>query len=154
MTTLEPGASVVFTQGLRARPASTAFLASSAAPTMTEGFEVLVHDVMAAITTDPWSTDVLVPSSSVTSTGADGRAARVVPQALLLGVGLDQGDPFGRPAGEPQVGEGLGVDGEDRAGGAELRAHVADRGPVRDRHRRDALAVELHELADHAVLAE
>ena len=73
MTTLEPGASVVFTQGLRARPASTAFLASRAAPTMTEGFDVFVHDVMAAMTTDPWSTDVRVPSSSVTSTGLDGR---------------------------------------------------------------------------------
>ena len=69
MTTLEPGARVVFTQGLRARPASTAFLASRAAPTMTEGFEVLVHDVMAAMTTDPWSTDVRVPSSRITSTG-------------------------------------------------------------------------------------
>src|SRR5215472_17957394 len=73
MTTLEPGARVVFTQGLRARPASTAFLASRAAATMTEGFEVLVHDVMAAMTTDPWSTDVRVPSSSVTGVGADGR---------------------------------------------------------------------------------
>src|SRR6266851_3647407 len=75
MTTLEPGASVVFTQGLVARPASTAFLASSAAPTMTDGFEVLVHDVMAAITTEPWSTEVLVPSSRVTSAALDGRPA-------------------------------------------------------------------------------
>src|ERR1700731_1721548 len=73
MTTLEPGASVVFTQGLRDRPLSTAFLATSAAPTMTEGLEVFVHEVMAAITTDPWSTSVVVPSSRVTSTGADGR---------------------------------------------------------------------------------
>src|SRR5215813_15076452 len=74
MTTLEPGARVVFTQGLRARPASTAFLASRAALTMTEGFDVFVQDVMAAMTTDPWSTDVRVPSSRVTSTGADARA--------------------------------------------------------------------------------
>ena len=51
MTTLDPGARVVFTHGLRDSPASTAFLASSAAPTMTDGFEVLVHEVMAAITT-------------------------------------------------------------------------------------------------------
>ena len=58
MTTLEPGASEVFTQGLGASPASTAFLASSAAPTMTDGLEVLVHEVMAAITTEPWSTEV------------------------------------------------------------------------------------------------
>src|ERR1700689_1346404 len=73
MTTLEPGASVVFTHGLRSSPASTAFLATSAAPIMTDGLDVFVHDVIAAITTDPWSTDVVVPSSSVTSTGADAR---------------------------------------------------------------------------------
>ncbi len=53
MTTLEPGASVVLTQGLRARPRSTAFLASSAAPTMTLGLDVLVQDVIAAMTTEP-----------------------------------------------------------------------------------------------------
>ena len=74
MTTLEPGASVVFTHGLRSSPASTAFLATRAAPIMTDGLDVFVHDVIAAITTDPWSTDVVVPSSSVTSTGADARA--------------------------------------------------------------------------------
>src|SRR6202050_940644 len=71
MTTLEPGASEVFTQGLRLRPLSTAFLASSAAPTMTEGLEVFVQEVMAALTTEPWSTEVRVPSSSVTWTGCD-----------------------------------------------------------------------------------
>src|SRR5216683_8045084 len=82
MTTLEPGASVVFTQGLVASPASTAFLATSAAPTMTDGLEVLVQDVIAAITTEPWSTDVVVPSSRVTSVAADGRAEPgVVPAA-------------------------------------------------------------------------
>src|SRR5260370_1852844 len=75
MTTLEPGASVVFTHGLRTSPASTAFLATSAAPTMTEGLEVFVQEVMAAITTEPWSTEVFVPSSSVTITAADGRPA-------------------------------------------------------------------------------
>src|SRR5215469_6392271 len=73
MTTLEPGASVVFTQGLRVSPALTAFRASSAAPTMTNGFEVLVHEVIAAITTEPWSTLVSVPSSNVTLVGDDGR---------------------------------------------------------------------------------
>ena len=53
MTTLDPGASVVLTQGLRFRPLSTAFLASRAAPTMTEGLDVFVQEVMAAITTLP-----------------------------------------------------------------------------------------------------
>ena len=56
MTTFEPGASVVLTHGLRCSPFSTAFLASRAAPIITEGLEVLVHDVIAAITTAPWST--------------------------------------------------------------------------------------------------
>src|SRR5215470_18677666 len=72
MTTFEPGASVVLTHGLRSRPASTAFFASRAAPTITEGLDVLVQDVIAAITTDPWSTDVRVPSSRVTSVGRAG----------------------------------------------------------------------------------
>src|SRR3954453_2651610 len=72
MTTLEPGASVVLTHGLRWRPFSTAFLASSAAPIITEGLEVLVHEVMAAIATAPWSTSQAVPSM-VIGAGFDGR---------------------------------------------------------------------------------
>ena len=54
MTTCEPGASDVFTQGLRRRPSSFAFFASSPAATRTAGFDVLVQEVMAAITTSPW----------------------------------------------------------------------------------------------------
>ena len=73
MTTLDPGASVVFTQGLRLRPRSTAFLASSAAPTMTDGLEVFVQEVIAAMTTAPWSTLVVVPSSRVTWIGFEAR---------------------------------------------------------------------------------
>src|ERR1700747_2930700 len=73
MTTLDPGASEVFTHGLRFRPRSTAFLASRAAPTMTEGLDVFVQEVIAAITTLPWSTLVVVPSSSVTWTGFEAR---------------------------------------------------------------------------------
>src|SRR5215468_6780660 len=77
MTTLEPGASVVLTHGLRARPRSTAFLASSAAPTMTLGLDVLVHDVMAAMTTAPWSSSQVVPSESVIWVGLVGRPSAV-----------------------------------------------------------------------------
>src|SRR3954451_19518547 len=73
MTTLEPGASVVFTQGLAARPRSTVFLASSAAPIMTCGLDVFVQEVIAAMTTWPWSTSVSVPSSITTLVGFDGR---------------------------------------------------------------------------------
>ena len=64
---------MVFTQGLRVRPRSTAFFATSAAPIITDGFEVLVHEVIAAIATMPWSISNDVPSESVTATGLRGR---------------------------------------------------------------------------------
>src|ERR1700730_8479755 len=72
MTTLDPGASVVFTHGLRFRPRSTAFLASSAAPIITVGLDVLVQDVIAAMATAPWSSSNVLPSS-VTVVGRLGR---------------------------------------------------------------------------------
>ena len=83
-----------------------------------------------------------------------GSHARVVPEALLLGVGLDQRHLLGGPAGEAQVVERDLVDREDGAGRAELGAHVADRGAVGQRDLGDAVAVELDELADDAVLAQ
>jgi len=58
-------------------------------------------------------------------------AARIPPQPLLLRIALHQGDPLGGPAGEPEISERLVVDREDRGGGPELRAHVADRRSVR-----------------------
>src|SRR5437764_15442947 len=98
MTTLEPGASVVFTQGLRASPASTAFLASSAAPTITDGLEVLVQEVMAAITTEPWSTEVFVPSSSVTWAGWEARPCGA--QATGSEAGKVPASPLSRPGAD------------------------------------------------------
>jgi hypothetical protein len=53
-TICEPGAVEVLTQGLGFRPRRLALRASSPAPIMTLGFEVLVHDVIAASTTSPW----------------------------------------------------------------------------------------------------
>jgi hypothetical protein len=41
------------TVGPTRRPRATAFLASRPAPTMTVGLEVFVHEVIAAIATDP-----------------------------------------------------------------------------------------------------
>src|ERR1700710_1644233 len=73
MTTLDPGASVVFTHGLELSPRSTAFLASSAAPIITCGLDVFVQDVRAAMPPCPGSTSVCVPSSIVTGVGEDGR---------------------------------------------------------------------------------
>jgi hypothetical protein len=72
VTTCEPGAREVLTHGLESRPASTAFLASRPAPTMTYGFEVLVHEVIAAITTAPWSSSNS-PASDLTVCGLCGR---------------------------------------------------------------------------------
>ena len=54
VTTREPGASEVFTRGLTVKPSSTAFLASRPAASSTPGLEVLVHEVIAAISTSPF----------------------------------------------------------------------------------------------------
>src|SRR5262245_24841141 len=55
VTTFDPGASDALTQGRTDRPRSTAFLATRPAAIITDGLEVLVQLVMAAITTDPCS---------------------------------------------------------------------------------------------------
>jgi hypothetical protein len=79
MTTFEPGASDVFTHGLAVSPRSTAFLASSPAPIITDGLEVFVQEVIAAMTTWPWSISVSVPSASVSGVAADTRSATWTP---------------------------------------------------------------------------
>ena len=61
------------------------------------------------------------------------------------------GDVVGPPSGQAQVTECRVVDREHRRGGAELRAHVRDRGAVGERDPRDRGAGELHELPDHSV---
>ncbi len=54
MTTFDPGASEVFTHGLLCRPRASALRARIPAPIITEGLEVFVQLVIAAITTWPW----------------------------------------------------------------------------------------------------
>src|SRR6202140_2526822 len=49
-----PGASEVLTQGFAVRPLAGALRAKTPAPISTLGLEVLVHEVIAAITTSPW----------------------------------------------------------------------------------------------------
>jgi hypothetical protein len=61
------------THGLVDSPRSTAFFASSAAATITDGLDVLVHEVIAAITTAPWSSSHVLPSSRTTRVGWLGR---------------------------------------------------------------------------------
>src|SRR4051812_19789071 len=52
-TTWDPGASDVLTHGLDFRPLATALRASRPAAISTDGLDVLVQDVMAAIATSP-----------------------------------------------------------------------------------------------------
>src|SRR5699024_5252279 len=80
-------------------------------------------------------------------TRSRGLVRGIVPQALALGVGLDQRDLLLAAAGHAQVVGGDLVDREDRDGGTELRAHIADGRAVGQRHLADAFAVELDELA-------
>jgi hypothetical protein len=53
VTTFEPGASEVFTQGLVSSPLLDRLLGQEPAASITDGLEVLVQLVMAAITTEP-----------------------------------------------------------------------------------------------------
>src|SRR5690348_15420892 len=53
-TTCEPGASDVLTHGLADKPFAAALRASNPAPIITLGLDVLVHEVIAAMTTSPW----------------------------------------------------------------------------------------------------
>ena len=53
VTTFEPGARDVFTQGLDLRPFAAAFLATRPAATITAGFDVFVQLVIAAMRTAP-----------------------------------------------------------------------------------------------------
>ncbi len=92
-------------------------------------------------------------SSSMVSENTGSTSPRVE-QALLVGVGLDQVHMAVVTAGEAEVVEGDLVDGEDGAGGAVLGRHVADGGPVGQRHGGHPGTVELDELAHHPVLAQ
>src|SRR3984893_9259495 len=62
-TTCDPGASEVFTHGFTFKPLAIALRANSPAPIITLGFDVLVHDVIAAITASPWPRSKLLPST-------------------------------------------------------------------------------------------
>ncbi len=67
MTTFEPGAREVLTHGLRWSPRARARFATRPAPTITSGLDVLVQEVMAAMTTWPSLRVMLSPSYSTTT---------------------------------------------------------------------------------------
>ena len=77
-----------------------------------------------------------------------------VPDALRLAVGLDQGDLRLVAPGQAQIVQRDLIDREEAAGGPVLGPHVRDGGALAHRQGRDRRAVELDELADHAVLAQ
>ena len=82
------------------------------------------------------------------------RSVRIVEEALGPRVGLDERHLLVGAAREAKIGERLRVDGEDRAGGAELGRHVAERRPVGERQAGEPRSMELDELSDDARVAE
>ena len=80
MTTREPGARLVFTHGLVVSHARTAFFASSPAPTITDGFEVLVQLVIAAITTAPSCRETSCRPACPRTTGGASGGGLLVPR--------------------------------------------------------------------------
>ncbi len=83
-----------------------------------------------------------------------GPVRRLVPEQVLLAVRLDERDPLGAPAGEPEVVERRVVDREEAARRAVLGRHVPERRAVGDREAGDPAAEVLDELADDAGRAE
>jgi hypothetical protein len=104
VTTLEPGASEVLTHGLRVRPRSRALRATRPAATITSGLEVLVHEVIAAITTSPWSRVKRAPSYSTTvplsagaaSSGSAGPPSSTISPTVPATAGADLPKVFSR----------------------------------------------------------
>ena len=76
------------------------------------------------------------------------------PHSLRLGVCFNAVNLLLWASGELEVLGGLLINWEDCRGGTELRGHVADGGAVSQRNGLDAVAVELYELLDNAVLAQ
>jgi hypothetical protein len=68
VTTREPGARLVLTQGFEVSPRLRALRASRPAPISTAGFDVLVQLVIAAINTAPSATSNDWPSQFATAT--------------------------------------------------------------------------------------
>ena len=82
MTTCEPGASVVLTHGLLRSPFAAAFFATRPAAISTDGFDVFVQLVIAAITTAPWPS-ANEPRSVVTSVVAARLPGAAWPPSLV-----------------------------------------------------------------------
>jgi hypothetical protein len=98
VTTWLPGRSEVFTHGFTCRPFSTAFLATRPAAISTPGFEVLVQEVIAAITTSPLPMSKFSPSTRKRLLSVPGLANTSPSMAALNSAGrFGQHDAVLRP---------------------------------------------------------
>ena len=86
--------------------------------------------------------------------GIDRRIVRPAPHAVGFGIGLDQRHARLLPPGIAQVTQGFIVDGKEAAGGAIFGGHIGDGGTICQRQAVQPVAPELHEFANHAVLAQ
>ena len=82
------------------------------------------------------------------------RRVRRVEESLGAAVLLDQRHRGGVTPGALEVLQRFGVDREKTAGGTVLGRHVRNGGAVGERELCQARPVELHELVDHAMLAQ
>ena len=105
MTTREPGASDVLTHERVSSPASTAFFASRPAASITDGLDVFVQEVIAAITTEPCftmspSTDIGVsaPGSVVASVSTSTSTFPPSSSNLPTSLGRGSGSTWSRKA--------------------------------------------------------
>ncbi len=87
---------------------------------------------------------------------AEDRLGRFVgpKQALGLAIRFHKLHQLLRPAGVPQIAQGLGVNREEATGGAILRRHVGDRRAIRQTEVAQPCAAKLNKLADHAFAAQ
>ena len=67
---------------------------------------------------------------------------------------LDQIQLLGGSGSQPEIVDGLGVDGEVAHSGPVLRSHVANSGSICESERLDSVSIELYELADDSSLPQ
>src|SRR5262249_10660462 len=99
-TTFEPGARDDFTHGLVLRPLFTAFRASKPAASITEGFDVFVQLVIAAITTAPFLSAKVLPLYSTltpSSLATAGAATATPPDAFSAAARAPSFPPVAAP---------------------------------------------------------
>ena len=78
----------------------------------------------------------------------------ISPHSLSFGIGFREGDMLLGAAREAHIVQGFLVDGEKTAGGAVLRPHVGDGGPVAHGQMGEGVAIEFHELAHYPMFAQ